>query len=164
MTTWPNAQVCGAVIAAYEKLCSFCDYHVFAVELLTDPGLSQIRSELGKALRWQFYRQHSYHLHNITEAEQLIDWFRAQDPDEVQSRAVESLIDAGLVGYPWATEVLHRVSKAVGVSQEDARAFIEDLRGCGIVRIEWMPESPEPDMIRFPRLCWWAACDPKEPT
>jgi hypothetical protein len=31
--------VCGAVIAANEKLYSFCGYHVFAVELLTDPPL-----------------------------------------------------------------------------------------------------------------------------
>jgi hypothetical protein len=121
----------------------------------------QIRSELGKALRWQFYRQHSYHLHNITEAEQLVDWFHAQDPEEVQSTAVEAVIDAGLVGYPWATEVLHRVSKAIGVSPKEARAFIEDLRVRGLVRIEWMPVSPEvPGMIPFPLLCRWVACAP----
>jgi hypothetical protein len=77
--------VCGAVIAANEKLCSFCGYHVLAAELLTDPGLMQIRSELGKALQWQFYRQHSYRLNNITEAEQLVDWFHAQDPEEVRA-------------------------------------------------------------------------------
>jgi len=153
--------VCGAVIAANEKLCSFCGYHVLAAELLTDPGLMQIRSELGKALQWQFYRQHSYRLHNITEAEQLVDWFHAQDPEEVRSRVVGALIDAGLVGYPWATEVLRRVSKGVGVSPKEARVFIEDLRVRGIVRIEWMPVSPEvPGMIPLPRLCRWVACAP----
>ena len=89
--------VCGAVIAANEKLCSFCGYHVFAVELLTDPGLSQIQSELGKALRWQFYRQHSYRLHKIAEAEQLIDWFNARDPKELEAQAVTAVVDAGPV-------------------------------------------------------------------
>ena len=72
--------VCGAEIPTGKKLCSFCGFHELAAKLLTDPGLTQIRGELGKALRWQFYRQHSYRLHKIAEAEQLIDWFNARDP------------------------------------------------------------------------------------
>ena len=156
--------VCGMAIAANEKLCSFCGYHVFDIELLTDPGLMQIRSELGKALRWQFYRQHSYHLHNITEAEQLVDWFHAQDPEEVQSQAVWALIGAGLVKGPWVTEVLHRVSTSIGVSPTEARAFIEYLETRGIVQIEWVPVSPwVPGMEPLPRLCRWVACIPSNP-
>ena len=73
------------------------------------------------------------------------------------------MIDAGLVGYPWATGVLHRVSKAIGVSPKEARAFIEDLRACGLVRIEWMPVSPmAPGMKPLPRFCRWVACAPLE--
>jgi hypothetical protein len=73
-------------------------------------------------------------LHNITEAEQLVDWFHAQDPEEVQSQAVWALIGAGLVKGPWVTEVLHRVSTSIGVSPTEARAFIAYLETRGRTR------------------------------
>src|ERR1035437_5536454 len=148
--------VCRAEIPAGGKLCSFCGSHSLADELLSDPRLTQIHGELGKALRWQFYRQHSYRLHNFAEAEQLIDWLNARDPEEVQSQAVAAVIDAGPVEGPWAIEVLHRVSKSIGVSQIEARAFIEDLQARGIVRVDWMPvPAGALGMKPLPRLCWW---------
>ena len=152
---------CGAVIAASQKLCSFCGYHVLADALLADPLLTQVRSDFGKALRWQYYRQRSHVLRTFIEAEQLIGWFHAQDVEEVQSLAVKAMIDAGGVEDPWATEVLHSVSKSIGVSKVEARAFIEDLQARGIVRIDWMPTSTERlGMTPLPRLCWWVACSP----
>jgi hypothetical protein len=82
-----ECEVCGAEVLTGGNLCSLCGRHDLAPELLIDPGLVPIRSELGKALRWQYYRQHSQSLRTIAEAEQLIDWFHARDPEELQSHA-----------------------------------------------------------------------------
>ena len=156
-----ECEICRVGTPNGEKRCSHCGRHVLADELLSDPRLTQIHGELGKALRWQFYRQHSCRLHNFAEAEQLIDWFHARDPEELQALAVAAVVGAGPVEGPWAIEVLHQVSKSIGVSQIEARVFIEDLQARGIVRVDWMPMSTERlGMKPLPRLCWWVACSP----
>jgi hypothetical protein len=129
---------------------------------LSDPGFQAIRSELGRALEWQFYRQHSHSLHTLAEAERLIDWFRAQDPDEVQTLAIAAVTAVGAVADPWGAAVLHSLSKAIGVSRQEARVFIKDLETRGFMQIESMPVPlGAPGIKSFPRFCWWVACEPK---
>jgi hypothetical protein len=162
--------VCGEkVVAAGEKLCSFCRYHAFADELLYGPELSRIRSELGKALRWQFYRQQQQLLRSIADAEQLIGWFYAQDLQEVQEKVIEALAggdrpEVRASEDPWGVEVLYPLTKIIGAPLESVRAFVEDLRARGAIRIECSEAGPPAvGMKPFPRLrCWWVKCDPKD--
>ena len=79
----------------------------------------------------------------------------------IQSQAVAAMEAAGPVEDLLGTEVLHRVSKAIGVSPAEAREFIEDLKAHNVVQIEQGPTSTErSDMRPFPRLSRWVSCAP----
>jgi len=152
---------CGAEVQAGERLCSFCRYHSIAEEVLSDPGLPQIRTELRQALLWHYWQQAQLVLYNFAGARQCVDAFRAQDPKDVQSLAVAALEAAGWVGDPFGAEVLSRVSKAIGMSPAEAREFIENLKMRNVVQIEQGPTSTErSDMKPFPRLFRWVSCAP----
>jgi hypothetical protein len=117
-------------------------------------------SALNSALRWQFYLQQPCTLRDVLQAERLIDWFHARDTEELQSLAIAAAVKAAPLAVPWATEVLHGVSKAIGVSPAEAWNLIEDLEARGVVRIETAPAAVErPGMRPLPRLCWWVVCE-----
>lgn len=76
-----NCAVCGVEVPAGEKLCSHCGYHTLGDELLSDPGLAQVRSELGRALEYFYHGEARWTLRTLADARTVIEYFNAQVPE-----------------------------------------------------------------------------------
>jgi hypothetical protein len=141
------------------KLCSPCGYHAIADELLADPGLAEIRSRLGRALHWRYYLQAPCAVRTAADVAAIVGWYEARDPEEDERKAVDALAGVGAVADPFGVEVLHAVSRAIGLSHEEARAYIKQLEEGGIVRIErGGAVKPIPGTLPFPDVSLWVRC------
>jgi hypothetical protein len=134
--------VCGAAIPAREKLCSYCGYHAPGDELLGDPRLAGIQSELGRALKWLYFRglgtfpPAHWPLANFGDAKYLISLFEIRDPEQMQREVLRAL--PGLdnpVQNAFGDQVLDPLTKIIGAPWEDARKYLEELEARGLARI-----------------------------
>ena len=164
--------VCGAEIPAGGKLCSFCGSHFLADELLSDPGFEQIRSALGKALEWLYWRRNSCQVHNLIDAEKIILAHSDFVEENMQSEAVKALCysDPRLrtprcVADPWGAVALHPVEKAVGMSSDATRIYVKELESRHVVRIEPCASGRTMDDAKpfsTGQVCW-VECEPEQP-
>jgi hypothetical protein len=154
-----------------------CFHNIVDSAVLSDPELLAIQSKAAKAIDWLYWLNQGETpkapICSFEEMKQAIGWFENQDPVDNRTRAADALTGFDrLTGScrelsaddPFASEALRRVSKAVGISKDKAREYIECLeKGQGveegnIVKVEWGHE-----MHSFgKRQCWWKRCSPSK--
>jgi hypothetical protein len=118
------------------RMCEFCAYQSPADELLCDPGLSSIRTDLLKAVRWLYYLEAHWRLSNLDDAKGVIGYFNARELDIIEQRVIGSITRKEVGGDPYSHAILDPVVKIIGASQDEARVYVEDLKAHGLVRIE----------------------------
>ena len=172
----PECFLCESHEAVIEDLpygnrvqCPSCRVYMMTNALLadlpSDPEWPRIRHDLSRCVRWQSYRGNPLNLLDLAQIRIAIDGFLVfeADSEERERLAVAALRSRGRPrGEQWAADVLHSVSKALGLSPEEARLVVEDLMARNIVRFECHSDedvSPLPGAEPLPRLGNWVKCD-----
>jgi hypothetical protein len=133
--------LCGEATPVSGRFCPCCGYHVLGDELLSDPGLTQIQIELGRALEYFCFRDERWTLHTLADARQPIEYFDLRDRQEIEEKTVKALTEARPVSDPLGAEVLRPLRKIIGASLEHSREYVEGLRKRGVIRTEPRPAS-----------------------
>ena len=151
--------------------CPRCQTYTIANAILESPGLTPIRAELSRAVRFYCFRGQWDRavIPDITSANDRIDWFHLfeEDREKLEGDATEALVerkpgDAFSEVEAW-TVPIERVAKVLGVSQAEAREFVARLQERGIVRLETNVGKGRPIRLsirEFPPLYWWVKCQP----
>lgn len=150
-----------------ETLCSYCRWYIHGDKLLSDPGLNEIQSDLGKAVKWLFHTKGHAELRCLADAKELITQYRARDLVEIEKKVVESLIGMSPSPDPWSVEILHPITMIIGAPLNEVRGYVKDLEERGVIQIEpsehlgvtWKDLQ---DATPFPRLRRWVKCDQKK--
>lgn len=150
-------------------MCPSCQSYSVANSLISKLlNAPEICLGLQRVARWCFYRGNPIVLRTIYEAEMAILTLRAFEEDhETQQRlAVAALVENKRYAAPdkWDAGWLHPVSSALGLSQDEARAFVENLEAQGIVEFQRLdPRPAPPGHLPFgPVGCW--ECKAQEAT
>jgi hypothetical protein len=124
----------------------------------------QVRSELGRALEFFYHGRVQWTLRTLPDARPVIEYFNAQVPEKIEENAVQVLIDAGDLDDPLGVEVLHSLTKTVGVSLEDAQVYVKGLEARRVLRFDRGPAPNESSgMEPSRRLGRWVRCAPSNP-
>jgi hypothetical protein len=144
--------------------CPTCQTYTIANELLDDSEFPQLRAELSRAVRCFYYLELWQLTPDIALAKHRIGWFHLfeEDRKDLEPAVIEALVkpsESFSEIEAW-TIPIKRVVKVLGVSQAEARQFVEKLVERRIVSLETTAGKGRPirGYKEFPPVYWWEKC------
>jgi hypothetical protein len=131
----------------------------------------EFRRELGRALRWRFYRGEPGDppptLRSVKiSCKSLIEALREseEDPDKREQAALDALEAAGSSANAFDIPVMRPLGRKLGLSHDESCAYARDLRTGKKVDIVpcYISQTPPPGEKSFDRSEQWVRCEKKD--